>query len=144
MVHQAVIEAAEETGRDPDPPPFHYATHYSCAGYILHYLLRLEPFTRLALALQGGRFDKADRLFRDIRSSWESASRENLQVLAILCFILKWHLLSGSGGNSRCCCNTGATGSVDSGRVFYVCQLNPKTSAGGFKIVLSVENRGEC
>ncbi|CAN0494576.1 unnamed protein product, partial [Laminaria digitata] len=71
--------AAEETGRDPDPPPFHYGTHYSCAGYILHYLLRLEPFTRLALALQGGRFDKADRLFRDIRSSWESASSENLQ-----------------------------------------------------------------
>lgn len=77
---QAVIEAAEETGRDPNPPPFHYGTHYSCAGYILHYLLRLEPFTRLALALQGGRFDKADRLFRDIRSSWESASSENLQV----------------------------------------------------------------
>lgn len=77
---QAVIEAAEETGRDPDPPPFHYGTHYSCAGYILHYLLRLEPFTRLALGLQGGRFDKADRLFRDIRSSWESASSENLQV----------------------------------------------------------------
>ncbi|CAB1115290.1 unnamed protein product [Ectocarpus sp. CCAP 1310/34] len=50
-----------------------------CAGYILHYLLRLEPFTKLALALQGGRFDKADRLFRDVRSSWESASRENLQ-----------------------------------------------------------------
>ena len=85
-MYQAVIEAAEETGRDPDPPPFHYGTHYSCAGYILHYLLRLEPFTRLALALQGGRFDKADRLFRDIRSSWESASSENLQVLTDLCF----------------------------------------------------------
>lgn len=75
-----MIEAAEVTGRDPDPPPFHYGTHYSCAGYILHYLLRLEPFTRLALGLQGGRFDKADRLFRDVRSSWESASSENLQV----------------------------------------------------------------
>lgn len=81
---QAVIEAAEETGRDPNPPPFHYGTHYSCAGYTLHYLLRLEPFTRLALALQGGRFDKADRLFRDIRSSWESASSENLQVEAVV------------------------------------------------------------
>ncbi|CAM9784957.1 unnamed protein product, partial [Ectocarpus fasciculatus] len=80
--YEAVIEAAEETGQDPNPPPFHYGTHYSCAGYILHYLLRLEPFTKLALALQGGRFDKADRLFRDVRSSWESASRENLQVQA--------------------------------------------------------------
>lgn len=82
-----MIEAAEETGQDPNPPPFHYGTHYSCAGYILHYLLRLEPFTKLALALQGGRFDKADRLFRDIRSSWDSASSENLQVwFLFVCF----------------------------------------------------------
>ncbi|CAM9604379.1 unnamed protein product, partial [Choristocarpus tenellus] len=77
--YEAVIEAAEDTGGEPDPPPFHYGTHYSCAGYILYYLVRLEPFTRLALGLQGGGFDKPDRLFRDLRSSWESSSSENLQ-----------------------------------------------------------------
>ena len=64
---------------DDDPPPFHYGTHYSCAAYVLNYLLRLEPFSRLALHLQGGRFDLADRLFQDIGSSWRSASIENLQ-----------------------------------------------------------------
>lgn len=63
-----------------EPPAFHYGTHYSCAGYVLYYLLRLEPYTRLHLSLQGGKFDKPDRLFRDVRSSWESASRDNLQV----------------------------------------------------------------
>ena len=62
-----------------EAPPFHYGTHYSCAGYVLYYLLRLEPYARLHLQLQGGKFDKADRLFRDIKSSWDSASRENLQ-----------------------------------------------------------------
>ncbi|CAM9326778.1 unnamed protein product, partial [Chrysoparadoxa australica] len=77
--YQAVVESAEESGEEPDPPAFHYGTHYSCAGYILYYLVRLEPFTHLALNLQGGRFDKPDRLFRDIRSSWESAAHENLQ-----------------------------------------------------------------
>jgi len=41
--------------------------------------MRLEPFSRLALALQGGRFDVADRLFHNIGSSWKSASEENLQ-----------------------------------------------------------------
>ena len=61
------------------PPPFHYGTHYSCAAYVLHYLMRLEPFSRLALALQGGKFDVADRLFHNIGSSWNSASSENLQ-----------------------------------------------------------------
>jgi len=61
------------------PPAFHYGTHYSCAGYVLTYLVRMEPFTKLSLTLQGGNFDKADRLFRDIKASWESASQENIQ-----------------------------------------------------------------
>ena len=61
------------------PPPFHYGTHYSCAAYVLYYLMRLEPFSRLALSLQGGKFDVADRLFHNVGSSWNSASSENLQ-----------------------------------------------------------------
>jgi len=64
---------------EEEPPPFHYGTHYSCAAYVLYYLMRLEPFSRLALALQGGKFDVADRLFHNIGSSWKSASEENLQ-----------------------------------------------------------------
>lgn len=62
-----------------DPPPFHYGTHYSCAAYVLYYLMRLEPFSRLALRLQGGKFDIADRLFDGIHESWLSSSRDNLQ-----------------------------------------------------------------
>jgi WD40 repeat protein len=64
---------------EDDPPPFHYGTHYSCAAYVLYYLMRLEPFSRLALSLQGGKFDVADRLFHDVGRSWISASEENLQ-----------------------------------------------------------------
>jgi hypothetical protein len=41
--------------------------------------MRLEPFSRLALTLQGGHFDVADRLFHNIGSSWKSASCENVQ-----------------------------------------------------------------
>lgn len=90
-------------GIDGSSPPFFYGTHYSCAGYVLHYLMRLQPYTSMALALQvqlivrimlltvminaqaififfqGGCFDKADRLFLSIENSWLSASRENLQ-----------------------------------------------------------------
>lgn len=64
---------------EDEPPPFHYGTHYSCAAYVLYYLMRLEPFSRLALTLQGGKFDVADRLFHNVGSSWKSASEENLQ-----------------------------------------------------------------
>jgi WD40 repeat protein len=61
------------------PPPFHFGTHYSCAAYVVNYLIRLEPFTRLALTLPGGKFDLADRLFQSVAASWRSASRDNLQ-----------------------------------------------------------------
>jgi len=61
------------------PPPFFYGTHYSCAGYVLHYLVRLQPYTNMSLALQGGHFDKPDRLFYHVENSWKSASQDNLQ-----------------------------------------------------------------
>lgn len=55
---------------DPLVPPFHYGSHYSSAGTVLYYLLRVEPFTKLAIALQGGRLDHADRLFFDVGATW--------------------------------------------------------------------------
>jgi hypothetical protein len=42
-------------------PSFHYGSHYSSAATILYYLIRLEPFTKQAIHLQGGKFDKSDR-----------------------------------------------------------------------------------
>jgi hypothetical protein len=30
----------KRSGIEGTPPPFYYGTHYSCAGYVLHYLLR--------------------------------------------------------------------------------------------------------
>jgi hypothetical protein len=38
---------------DPTIPPFHYGTHYSSSATVLYYLLRLEPYTKTALELQG-------------------------------------------------------------------------------------------
>lgn len=37
---------------ESDVPPFHYGSHYSAAGVVLFYLIRLEPFTRLSRNLQ--------------------------------------------------------------------------------------------
>jgi hypothetical protein len=51
-----------------------YGTHYSSPGFVLHYMLRQEPFTTMAISLQGGRFDCPDRLFFDIASSWQSTT----------------------------------------------------------------------
>ena len=47
---------------------FLYGSHYSSPGVVLHFLLRQEPFTTMAIELQSGRFDCPDRLFYDIDS----------------------------------------------------------------------------
>ena len=43
--------------------PFNYGSHYSSGGIVLHYMVRLEPFTNQAKVLQNGTFDVPDRLF---------------------------------------------------------------------------------
>lgn len=59
---------------DPEVPKFHYGSHYSSAGIVLFYLLRLPPFSTENQKLQGGQFDHADRLFNSIRDTWSSAA----------------------------------------------------------------------
>jgi len=49
---------------------FLYGSHYSSPGIVLHFMVRQEPFTTMAIQLQSGRFDCPDRLFYDIASSW--------------------------------------------------------------------------
>lgn len=63
---------------DENAPAFHYGTHYSSAMIVSSYLIRLQPFVKSYLLLQGGTFDHADRLFYSIGKAWESASRGNL------------------------------------------------------------------
>ncbi|KAH7423408.1 hypothetical protein KP509_12G054200 [Ceratopteris richardii] len=66
-----------ESWDDPEIPSFHYGSHYSSAGTILFYLIRLPPFSGENQKLQGGQFDHADRLFNSVRDTWLSASQGN-------------------------------------------------------------------
>nr|XP_009598677.1 BEACH domain-containing protein C2 [Nicotiana tomentosiformis] len=65
---------------DPVIPKFHYGSHYSSAGTVLYYLIRMEPFTTLSIQLQGGKFDHADRMFSDIPATWKSVLEEMSDV----------------------------------------------------------------
>ncbi|PWA68195.1 BEACH domain-containing protein [Artemisia annua] len=55
---------------DPIIPKYHYDSHYSTAGTVLYYLMRVEPFTTLSIRSHGGKFDHADRMFSDIGATW--------------------------------------------------------------------------
>ncbi|XP_049936252.1 BEACH domain-containing protein C2 isoform X2 [Nymphaea colorata] len=65
---------------DPIIPKFHYGSHYSSAGTVLYYLVRVEPFTTLSIQLQGGKFDHADRMFSDIAATWNGVQEDMSDV----------------------------------------------------------------
>ena len=60
------VEAAEMEGVQI---PFMYGSHYSNAGTVLFFLVRLAPFTEALLKLQGGKFDHGERSFHSMAES---------------------------------------------------------------------------
>ncbi|GMT04106.1 hypothetical protein PENTCL1PPCAC_26280 [Pristionchus entomophagus] len=57
--------------------PYHYGSHYSNCGIVVHYLVRISPFTQIALEYQDNSFDIPDRLFNSIEATWRLASRDS-------------------------------------------------------------------
>ncbi|CAM4829664.1 unnamed protein product [Rotaria magnacalcarata] len=70
--HIEEVKSKYESFDDPSGliKKFHYGTHYSNAASVMHYLIRMEPFTTLHIQLQSGKFDIADRQFHSFQSSW--------------------------------------------------------------------------
>eukprot|EP01119_Soliformovum_irregulare_P020183 TRINITY_DN6501_c0_g1_i3.p1 TRINITY_DN6501_c0_g1~~TRINITY_DN6501_c0_g1_i3.p1 ORF type:complete len:1773 (+),score=437.99 TRINITY_DN6501_c0_g1_i3:76-5394(+) len=69
---------------DPQIPKFHYGTHYSSAGAVLFYLMRLEPFTSYFLHLNGGKFDVPERLFYSLPIMWDGCLTNNNNVKELI------------------------------------------------------------
>ena len=65
-------------------PPFHYGTHYSTAAFTLNWLVRLEPFTSMFLALQDGKFDHPNRLFSSMKTAWSNCQRDTSDVKELI------------------------------------------------------------
>ncbi|XP_023637971.1 BEACH domain-containing protein C1 [Capsella rubella] len=64
---------------DPVIPKFHYDSHYSSVGVVLHYLARVEPFTTLSIQ-RGGNFSRANHMFSDIAATWKGVLQEMSNV----------------------------------------------------------------
>ena len=84
------FEERYESWDTPGIPPFHYGTHYSTSAFTLNWLIRMEPFTTMFLALQGGKFDHADRLFSSVSMSWKNCQRDTSDVKEL---IPEWYFL---------------------------------------------------
>ena len=79
-----LIERFNDLDGFPEEEKFLYGSHYSSPGVVLHYLIRQEPFTTMAIELQSGRFDCPDRLFYDIEGSWRSCMTSTSDVKELI------------------------------------------------------------
>ena len=65
-------------------PKFHYGSHYSSAGAVLYYMIRLQPFHWLHRELQGGKLDHADRLFHSVGATWDNVLTNSSDVKEVI------------------------------------------------------------
>ncbi|XP_052739535.1 lysosomal-trafficking regulator isoform X2 [Bicyclus anynana] len=73
------LSAARRDGCSPllSRQPHHYASLYSNSGGVLHYLVRLPPFTELFLQYQDDNFDMPDRTFHSLATTWRLITRDS-------------------------------------------------------------------
>lgn len=67
-----------------DIPSYHYGSHYSSPAIVLHYLIRLSPFTEGAKSIQNGHFDLPDRLFFSVIHTFRNAVEETSDVRELI------------------------------------------------------------
>lgn len=99
-------------------PPFHYGTHYSTSAFVLNWLIRIEPFTTMFLALQDGKFDHPDRLFSSVALSWKNCQRDTSDVKEL---VPEWYFLPEMFYNS----SSYRLGTRDDGAVVSDVELPP-------------------
>jgi hypothetical protein len=70
--------ANEDPTLDPvSCPVYHFGSHYSNSGTVLHFLVRLPPFTQMFLKYQDSNFDIPDRAFHSMNVSWNLSSGDS-------------------------------------------------------------------
>lgn len=78
MFEERYMFLDDEYKRNPQSTaPYHYGSHYSNSGTVLHFLLRLPPFTQMFLEYQDQSFDLPDRTFHSMETAWRLASHDS-------------------------------------------------------------------
>ena len=100
---------------DPEIPKFNFGSHYSSTAIVLWYLLRLEPFTGLALEFQGGQFDCPDRMFRSIAEACSGTrmGMNDVKELIPEFFFLPEFLVNADNLDLGCTQSRGRVGDVE-------------------------------
>ncbi|XP_022255691.1 lysosomal-trafficking regulator-like [Limulus polyphemus] len=98
-------EEEQSTSSDmmlPAAGSYHYGSHYSNSGTVLHFLVRLPPFTQMFLSYQDHNFDIPDRTFHSLRTTWRLSSGDSTTDVKELIpefFFLPEFLINSEGFN---------------------------------------------
>ena len=65
---------------DEGMKPYFYGSNYSNPIYVCHFLMRIFPFTHIAIELQGSKFDQPDRLFISVQNSFYCSVTQKTDV----------------------------------------------------------------
>eukprot|EP00912_Choanoflagellata_sp_UC4_P002393 UC4_evm7s1505 len=64
--------------------PYFYHTHYSSSAVVLHFLVRVMPYTQLLWELQTGHFEGPDRTFHSMAETWLKSSSTTRDVRELI------------------------------------------------------------
>ena len=77
-------ETLKETSEDGIIKPYYFGTNYSNPIYVCHFLMRIFPFTQIAIELQGSKFDHAERLFLSVDNSFTHSVTQKTDVRELI------------------------------------------------------------
>ena len=77
-------ETLKETAEDGLMKPYYFGTNYSNPIYVCHFLMRIFPFTQIAIELQGSKFDHAERLFLSVDNSFYYSLTQKTDVRELI------------------------------------------------------------
>ena len=69
---------------DENNKPYVFGSNYSNPIYVCNYLMRLFPFTHISIELQGQGFDKPDRLFLSVKTSFFNSTSQKGDVRELI------------------------------------------------------------
>ena len=78
------MKAEQTPGEEPEMKPYVYGSHYSNPVYVANYLTRLFPFSHIAIELQGANFDKPDRLFCSVQTSFFNSATQKTDLRELI------------------------------------------------------------
>ena len=64
--------------------PYYYGSNYSNPYYVCYYLIRLFPFSHIAIELQGKKFDNPNRLFFSVETAFNNSISQKTDVKELI------------------------------------------------------------